>query len=59
MKIGRCENYYGGLWIRKIKGKCSWCIEDYTGFDWQEIPEYLHDALYKYQEELESGMYHD
>lgn len=50
-EIRGCGNYYGGLNIKKKKGKHYWCIEDYSGYHWNEIPKYLYDALIKYNDE--------
>ena len=52
--IGEIGNYYGGLSIRRESDKCFWAIEDYDGFNEQEIPKYLFDALTKYQDELDN-----
>lgn len=49
--IGKIENYYGGLLVRKSRenGKCYWCIEDRAEKSSleEEIPESLYDMLLK------------
>ncbi len=56
-EIGHCGNYYGGLNIKEENGKYYWCIENYSGYHWDEIPKYLYDTLLKYQDEVEKGLY--
>jgi hypothetical protein len=50
-QIGEIENYYGGLHIKKENDKFWWAIENYTGFNWEEIPEYLYNALMRFHKE--------
>jgi len=54
MNIGNIANYYGGLFIKEDDNKFYWCIPNYDGDDWDEIPKYLYDTLVKYQEELKN-----
>ena len=49
--VPNTSNYYGGLNIREGGGKYEMSMENYTGFKWTEIPEYLYEALLKYYEE--------
>ena len=50
VSVGEIRNYYGGLNIRKVSGKCYWGIEDWNDeAEWEEIPEYLYDALMKFR----------
>lgn len=49
--IPNTYNFYGGLNIRKRGGKYEMSMENYDGFEWTEIPEYLYEALLKYYEE--------
>jgi len=51
VSIGEIGNYYGGLFVRKNGNKFEWSIENYSGHDWQEIPEYLYEALIKFEKE--------
>jgi len=44
-------NFYGSLNIKKERNKYYWSIEDYDGFEWQEIPKYLYDCIFKYSKE--------
>lgn len=37
-QVGSIGNYYGCLEIRCVNGKPEWCIENYTGRDWQDCP---------------------
>lgn len=43
--IGEIGNSQGGLVIASQEGKKYWCIEDPTGFFWQEIPLSLFNEL--------------
>ena len=49
--VGDIGNYYGGLNIKESEGKFFWSIENYDGYDWEEIPEYLYQTLIKYKNE--------
>lgn len=49
--IGFVGNYYGGLHTREDGGRFYWCIENYDGFSWDEIPKGLYDALNSYEDE--------
>ncbi len=51
MDIGNIGNYYGGLEVKEEDGKFFWGIENYDGTYFEEIPQYLYDALVKYQNE--------
>lgn len=53
--IGTIGNYYGGLSVKEDGGKYFWSIENYTGYNWEEIPKYLYDALLKFQAEQEQS----
>ncbi len=44
-------SYYGGLYVKEEEGKFYSSIENYSGFEWVEIPEYLYDALILFQTE--------
>ena len=48
IKIGKIENYYGGLHVKEDEGKYFWGIEDSYGTDWEEIPESLYLELVKF-----------
>jgi hypothetical protein len=49
--IGDIGNYYGGLFVKQEGDKYYWSIEDWNGHGWQEIPQFLYDALLKFQEQ--------
>lgn len=55
MPIGDVTNYYGGLSVKKEWHKFFWSIEDYDGNHWEEIPDFLYDALIKYEEGRSRG----
>ena len=43
--IGEIGNYYGCLEVKGENGKFYWAIENWDGYDWEEIPESLYNAL--------------
>ena len=49
--IGKLENYYGGIEVKEERGKYYWCIPDYNGEVCEAIPQYLFEALNKFQDE--------
>ncbi len=51
MGVGGIGNYYGGLSITIINGKFYWGIGNYDGYSFEEIPDYLFNALMKYENE--------
>ena len=51
--IGNIGNYYGGLGVKEEDGRYFWGIENWDGYYWEEIPEYLYDALIKFDSEEE------
>jgi len=46
--IGGIGNYYGGLYVKEQDGRFWWSILNYDGQDWEEIPNWLFDALVKF-----------
>ena len=54
MQIGTIGNYYGSLYVTTDGGKFFWSIENYSGNDWEEIPESLYNELVKFQESLKN-----
>jgi hypothetical protein len=50
MRIGKIENYYGGLHVKEEDGKYYWSIENYDGHNYKEIPKYLYDSLMCYEQ---------
>tara|TARA_R110002167_G_scaffold95857_1_gene254780 strand:+ start:707 stop:874 length:168 start_codon:yes stop_codon:yes gene_type:complete len=46
-------NYYGTLNIRDKNGIFEWGIEDYSGVEWEQIPESLYNELVKFKEKSE------
>ena len=55
-EIGNIGNYYGGLEVKENDGEYSWGIENWDGIHYDRIPEYLYNALMKYQDELENPL---
>ena len=51
MTIGSITNRDGGLCLKSEAGKQFWGISGFGGPDWQEIPDYLADALRRYEME--------
>ena len=55
IRIGTICNYYGDLRIEQRHEHglkhWYWCIENYDGEDWEKIPDYLAEALLKFEEE--------
>ena len=49
IRIGEIGNYYGGLHVSKYEDKFYWCIENHSGFHWEEIPKGLFEVLSKYK----------
>ena len=52
--IGKINNYYGRLFVKREVDKFFWAMEDYKDEVWEEIPKYLFDALNKHQDELDT-----
>jgi hypothetical protein len=48
-RIGKIENYYGGLYVKEVENKYYWTIEDYFGNKWEEISETLYNELLKHE----------
>lgn len=48
--IGTIGNYYGGLSVKEEAGRFYWSIENYSGDDWEEIPESLYRELMAFQD---------
>ena len=44
-RVGNATNYYGGVHIRQHGDRYFWSVENYSGFDWEEIPHSLFVAL--------------
>lgn len=53
--IGTIGNYYGCLSLRKNGNKFEWSIKNYSGDDWDEIPDYLFQALTRFEDERLKG----
>ena len=49
ISIGDIGNYYGGLKAKKDGCNYFWGIENWDGTDFEEIPEYLFNALIKFK----------
>lgn len=41
-------NYYGALMVKQEGDKYFWCVENYDGNHWTEIPKPLYLALIKW-----------
>lgn len=54
-EIGEICNYYGCLSVKEEGDKFYWSIENYDGNHWEEIPQYLYDALNRHQDELDEA----
>jgi hypothetical protein len=53
--IGNVWNYYGGVFVIRLEGKCYWGIRgDDDRIGWEEIPEALYDALLAFEESQEA-----
>lgn len=50
-EVGLIGNFYGGLSIKKVDNKYFWSIENYDGYEWEEIPESLYAELVKFEQE--------
>ena len=53
-RIGEICNGYGTLEVFKDKGVNKWVITCVMGENDQEIPQYLYDALNRFQDEQEA-----
>lgn len=51
IKVGIIGNLYGDLNIKVENGTPYWCIDCVNGYDWEQIPEYLYEALIKFNKE--------
>lgn len=49
MYIGDIGNYYGSLEVKESDGKYYWCIEDWDGKSWEQIPESLYLELQSFE----------
>ena len=50
--VGCIGNYYGDLSVKKKDGSYYWSIENYNGHNWEQIPEYLFEALKRFNDEV-------
>lgn len=57
MRIESIGNYYGGLYLKRENSQDFWSIENWDGHHWERIPDYLGNALRKYEKEEELGEY--
>ena len=53
--IGEIGNYYGGLSVKTDNGKHYWSIENFDGFEWDEIPASLFEELIKFENSRNSN----
>ena len=54
-QIGEVENYYGGVVMRRQGEGWEWSVECVVQDNWEPIPNYLAEALLRFQEELDAG----
>lgn len=47
--IGTIGNHYGCLTVKTDGEKFFWGIGNWDGTHWEEIPQYLYDALVKFE----------
>lgn len=47
--IGTIGNHYGCLTVKTDGEKFFWGIDNWDGTHWEEIPQYLYDALVKFE----------
>lgn len=43
--VGKVGKHHNNLYVRREAGKYYWSIEDYDGYEWEEIPETVYRAL--------------
>lgn len=51
--ISHLTGYYGNLQIKQEGGKYYCGIESFDGTNFKEVPEYLYEALYRFEKERE------
>lgn len=49
INLGSC---YGYLQVKSQNGKFYWCIEEYDGYPWCEIPKELYDCIIKNKDKV-------
>ena len=55
-RIGKTGNHYGGVFIKEEDGRFYWGVENWDhALNWEEIPDYLYNALNRYQDELDEA----
>lgn len=59
VEVGEIYGYYGGLLLTVEGEKHYWGIRDWDGIDWQEIPEYLFQAIMQFEGEGYNPAAHD
>ena len=50
-RIGEIGNYYGSLEVFADDNKYYWGIENWSGTNWEEIPESLYLELIKFEKD--------
>jgi hypothetical protein len=58
-KIAGTSHFYGDIYTATKDGSFFWSIQDHDGISWTEIPEYLYNALNKYDADLRNAGYKD
>ena len=48
--IGEIGNYYGSVTVHENDGRCYWAVENWDGYEWEEIPKTLFDELNKFED---------
>ena len=54
-EIGGISNYYGCLSVKTVNGRHYWSIENWDGFEWEEIPSSLFKELIKFENSRNSN----
>ena len=53
--IGRVHNYSGSLFVAESGGVFYWAMKNHDRPTFEEIPEYLFEALNRHQDELDAA----
>ena len=53
------SNTYGSVKIAEQEGKYFWMLEDCFDSEWEEIPKYLYDAMFKFKIEKDGSIIYE